>query len=274
MRLHLICKPVPPGTYAAPLLIDKSVTLEGNGAAILQGDGSGNVVHITAPGVTLRGFALRGTGLSLDREDAAVRVSAADVTVEDNQIDDALFGIYYENAPRGVIRGNTVVGMDLLESRRGDGLKLFYSADTLVEGNTLQETRDAIVWYSPGTIVRGNVMEHGRYGLHFMSTDNHIIENNVLRGNSVGIYLMYGSNYTVRNNLLADNRGPSGYGLGLKETNRATIEGNRFVNDRVGVYSDSSPLRPDAVVTLPSYCCPTCATTFIRKMSFWKTVSS
>mgnify|MGYP001166053400 CR=1 FL=1 len=240
---------VPPGTYAAPLLIDKSVTLEGNGAAILQGDGSGNVVHITAPEVTLRGFALRGTGLSLDREDAAVRVSAADVTVEDNQIDDALFGIYYENAPRGVIRGNTVVGMDLLESRRGDGLKLFYSADTLVEGNTLQETRDAIVWYSPGTIVRGNVMEHGRYGLHFMSTDNHIIENNVLRGNSVGIYLMYGSNYTVRNNLLADNRGPSGYGLGLKETNRATIEGNRFVNDRVGVYSDSSPLRPDAVVT-------------------------
>jgi nitrous oxidase accessory protein len=243
---------VPPGTYPAPLLIDKSVTLEGNGAALLQGDGSGNVVHITAPGVTLRGFDIRGTGLSLDQEHAAVRVSAEDVTVEDNQISDSLFGIYLENAPRGVLRGNTITGMDLPESRRGDGIKLFYSPDTLVEGNTLQETRDTIIWYSPGTTVRGNFMNHGRYGLHFMSTDNHVIEENVLRGNSVGIYLMYGSNYTVRNNLLADNRGPSGYGLGLKETNRATIEGNRFVNNRVGVYSDSSPLRPDAVVTFRS----------------------
>lgn len=243
---------VPPGTYAAPLLIDKSVTLEGGGSAVLQGDGSGNVVHITAPGVVLRGFEIRGTGLSLDREDAAVRVSAADVTVEENRIDDALFGIYYESAARGVIRGNSIVGMDLPESRRGDAIKLFYSPDTLMEGNTLQKTRDTIIWFSPGTIVRGNVMDHGRYGLHFMSTDNHIIEDNVLRGNSVGIYLMYGSNYTVRNNLMVDNRGPSGYGLGLKETNRATIEGNRFVNNRVGLYSDSSPLRPDATVTFRS----------------------
>lgn len=243
---------VPPGTYAAPLLIDQAVTLEGNGAATLQGDGSGNVVHITAPGATLRGFTIRGTGLSLDREDAAVRVSAAQVTVADNQIEDALFGVYYETAPGGVIRGNTIIGMDLPESRRGDGLKIFYSADTLVAGNTLLETRDAVIWFSPGTTVRDNVMDHGRYGLHFMSTDNHVIANNVLRGNSVGIYLMYGSNYTVRNNLLADNRGPSGYGLGLKETNRATIEGNRFVNNRVGVYSDNSPLRPDATVTFRS----------------------
>lgn len=239
---------VPAGTYPAPLVIDKPVMLVGEGLPVLQGDGSGDVVTITAPDVTLRGFAVRGSGVSLDREDAGIRVAAERVTVEDNQIEDALFGIYFEEAPFGVVRGNTIHGMNLPESRRGDGLKFFYSADSLIEGNSLRETRDAIIWFSPRTVVRSNVMENGRYGLHFMSTDEHLIENNILRGNSVGIYLMYGSNYTVRNNLFADNRGPSGYGLGLKETNHATIEGNRFVNNRVGVYSDASPLRPDATV--------------------------
>ena len=91
-------------------------------------------------------------------------------------------------------------------------------------------------------------MERNRYGIHFMSTDDHLVEDNILRHNSVGIYLMYGNNYTLRRNLLLDNRGPSGYGFGLKEINNGTFEGNRIVNNRVGVYTDASPLRPDALV--------------------------
>ena len=241
---------VPPGDYPGSWVLDKPVTLVGEGMPALVGPGEGDVVHVTAPNVTLRGFVVRGSGISLDREDAGVRVSADHATLEDNRIEDALFGIYLEEAPFGIIRGNTILGMDLPESRRGDGLKIWYSADTLVEGNTLRLTRDAVIWFSPRTTVRNNVLEDGRYGLHFMSTDDHLIENNVVRGNSVGIYLMYGSNYTVRNNLLADNRGASGYGLGLKETNKATIEGNRFVNNRVGIYSDASPLRPEATVEM------------------------
>jgi nitrous oxidase accessory protein len=91
-------------------------------------------------------------------------------------------------------------------------------------------------------------MENNRYGIHFMSTDDHLIEDNVLRHNSVGIYLMYGNNYTIRHNLILDSRGPSGYALGLKEINNGTFEGNRLVNNRVAVYTDNSPLRPDGRV--------------------------
>ncbi len=238
---------VPAGTYQGPFTIDKPLTLEGIDRPVLLGDGDGDVVHIVAPDVTLRGFALRGTGVSLDREDSAVRVTKAPrATIEDNQISDALFGIYFEEAPGGVIRGNTILGKELPESRRGDAIKLFYSADSLIEANELRLTRDSLVWFSPGTTVRNNIMTDGRYGLHFMSTDNHVIEGNILQGNSVAIYLMYGSNYTLRDNVLAGSRGPSGYGLGLKETNDAIIEGNRIVGNRVGVYNDASPLRPEA----------------------------
>lgn len=243
---------VPPGVYSGPFLLDRAVTLVGEGMPVLQGSGEGDVVTIEAPGVTVRGFNVRGSGKSLDKEDAGIRVKAADATVEDNVVEDALFGIYLANAPRSIVRGNTILGKDLTESRRGDGLKVWYSPDSRIEGNTMRKTRDAVIWFSPNTEVIGNDFSDGRYGMHFMSTDNHLIENNVLRGNSVGIYLMYGSNYVLRNNLLADNRGPSGYGIGLKETNQATIEGNRMVNNRIGVYSDASPLSPSATVDFRS----------------------
>jgi len=239
---------VPAGTYAGPLVVDTSLTLVGEGMPVIQGAGDGNVVEITAPDVTLRGFVLRGTGISLDKEHAAITVGARHATLEDNVVEDALFGIYLHNAPASIVRGNTISGKDLPISRRGDGIKIWYSAGSLVENNLVRNSRDVVIWFAPGTIVRHNTMEHNRYGIHFMSTDDHLVEDNVLRHNSVGIYLMYGSNYVLRRNLLLDNRGPSGYGLGLKEINSGPFEGNRLVNNRVGVYTDNSPLRPDATV--------------------------
>lgn len=239
---------VPAGVYTGPLVIDKPLVVEGQDWPVIAGDGSGDVVVITAPDVTLRGFVVRGTGTSLDREDTAVKVSAPRVVVENNRIEDALFGIYYQNAPGAVIRGNSVQGKDLPISRRGDGLKVWYSANALIEGNHVYDSRDVVVWFSPDTVLRNNLMEHNRYGLHFMSTDQQTVEHNVLRHNAVGVYLMYGTGYIVRENLMYDNRGPSGYGLGLKEVNDVQVEGNRFVNNRVGVYTDGSPIQPDAPV--------------------------
>ena len=54
------------------------------------------------------------------------------------------------------------------------------------------------------------------------------LEDNVLSDNSVGIYLMYGRKFTLRGNKLLRNRGPSGYGLGLKEVDVYTVERNVF----------------------------------------------
>lgn len=240
---------VPPGVYVGPLLVNvPGLTLEGQGQAVIDGGGQGSVVSITAPDVTLRGFQIRNSGTSLDREHAGVTGTAPRLTIEDNRLEDVLFGIYLKNAPGSTVRNNTVRGKDLEMGVRGDGLRLWYCADSLLEGNHVTDSRDMIVWFSPNTMVRGNTVERSRYGLHFMVNDNDVAEDNVLRDNSVGIYLMYGSNYTVRNNLLYNNRGLSGYGLALKEVNDALVQGNYIVANRVGVYNDNSPLNPGASV--------------------------
>lgn len=232
---------VPAGTYEGPILVDRSLTLDGQGEAILDGGGEGDVVRITAPEVTLRGFTIRNTGDSLDRENAGVTVTAASVVIEGNAFEEVLFGIYLKEAPRGVIRGNTIRGMELDVARRGDAIRLWYSPGCVVEGNVVRDSRDVVMWFCQGLTVRDNRVTGGRYGLHFMYSDDNTLEGNHLEGNSVGAFLMYSRNLTVRGNVFARNRGPSGYGIGLKDMDSIVAEENLFVGNRVGAYLDNSP---------------------------------
>lgn len=240
---------VPAGTYPGPLAIDKAVTLVGEGGPVIQGTGHGDVITVNAADVTLRGLVIRGSGDSLDMENAGVTGLAPRLTVEASRLEDVLFGIYLKEAPHSIIRHNVVKAKALEVARRGDGIRVWYSADTLVEGNEVRDSRDLIMWFSPDSIVRNNLVVGGRYGLHFMFSDNQLVEGNTVHHNSVGIFLMYGRGLTLRNNLIYENHGPSGHGVGMKEVDDVIAEGNRFVANRVGLYVDSSPYNPDATVT-------------------------
>ncbi len=233
------------GLYPGPLLIDRPLTLIGRDWPIIDGGGQGTVVTISAPDVRFEGFVVRSSGSSHDREDSGIRVQAPRAAIVRNQVLDALFGIYLENAPDSLVEHNLIVGKELPEPVRGDGLKIWYSPRAQVLDNELHDIRDALVWYSDDTVVQGNHISRARYGLHFMYSQRSLVERNVIEDNSVGIYLMYGAHQTVRFNVLQANRGPSGYGLALKETDGVVAEQNLIHRNRVGIYIDNSPLSPD-----------------------------
>jgi nitrous oxidase accessory protein len=240
---------IPPGIYAGPLVVDvPGLTLEGQEGAIIDGGGLGDVFTVNAPDVTVRGLTIRNSGDSLDREHAGITGLAPRLTIENNRLENVLFGIYLKEAPDSVIRGNEVTGMDLDIGRRGDGIRVWQSPGALVEGNHVYDVRDVVMWFSNDAVLRNNVVENGRYGLHFMFSDNQTLEENILRDNSVGVYLMYSRGLTMTNNLLLDNSGPSGYGVALKDVDDVLAEGNRMVNNRIGVYVDNSPREADAFV--------------------------
>jgi nitrous oxidase accessory protein len=90
-------------------------------------------------------------------------------------------------------------------------------------------------------VIRANHISHGRYGLHFMYTDRNVMEDNRLEDNSVGAFLMYSRGLTLRRNVFARNRGPSGYGVGLKDMDGVTAQDNLFAGNRVGLQLDNSP---------------------------------
>lgn len=231
---------VPQGVYFGPLVIDKPLTLISEGA-VLDGRGQGTIVHITAPDVTLKGFVLRNSGRSLAQEDSAILVEAPRATIEENTLSNALFGIYLKNAPGSIIRHNKIVGLDVPEADRGDAIRLWYSSDVTLEGNETYNARDAIVWYSKNVVVRANRFVGGRYGLHLMYSHEVRIEGNLLLKNFVGVYAMYSQGITIQKNLFMSHRGPSGYGIGLKDTDDALIAENVIADNSVGIFVDNSP---------------------------------
>lgn len=236
---------IPPGEYGGPIVVDKPLTLVAGGAVTIDAGGVGDAVRITAPDVTLRGLTIRGTGDSLDQQHAGVSVSAARATIENNQLEDVLLGVLLNGAADSVVRGNIIRGKALDLSRRGDGIRLWSSDGALVENNRVLAVRDVVVWYSQRVRLIDNEVRDSRYGMHFMYASGGVLERNRLAENSVGLFLMYSHDVRLSGNIFERNRGPSGYGLGLKDVDAVTAVENRFIGNRVGMYVDNSPSRTD-----------------------------
>ena len=230
-----------PGVYRGGVEVDRSMTIRGSGTAIVDGGGGGTGVLITAPDVTLTGLTIRHTGDSLDRENSGIEANAPRTTLTHNLFQDVLFGIFLRSAADSVVAHNVVGAKDLDPARRGDGIRLWESPRTVIEHNLVHDGRDVVLWFSDDLVVQDNVVTDGRYGLHFMYSDRALVQRNELSSNSVGAFLMYSRDLTLIDNLLAENNGPSGYGIGLKDMDGVTARGNRIIDNRVGIYLDNSP---------------------------------
>lgn len=232
------------GTYQGNVVIDKPLTLRGKGWPVVDAHGTGNVIEIVAPDVTLTGLVIANTGTSLDRENAGVSANGKRATIVNNRFENVLFGIFLRGAEDSRVADNVIGASDLELGRRGDGIRLWESSRTTVEGNVVDGGRDTVLWFSSDLIVRDNRVTNGRYGIHFMYSDRALIERNYLGDNSVGGFLMYSRDLTLRDNLITGSKGPSGYGIGLKDMDGVTLTGNHIMSNRVGVYLDNSPATP------------------------------
>ncbi|MBI2932395.1 MAG: nitrous oxide reductase family maturation protein NosD [Planctomycetes bacterium] len=242
---------VPPGTYREHLTISKPITLDGRGQVTIDGEGRGTLVTVTGAPVTLRGLTLRGSGDSFLAEDSAVKLEGADESViEDCRLEDVLFGLYIAKSSRCAFRRLWIGGKDLPMPRRGDGVRLWYSDDTTLEQIEMVDSRDFIIWFAHRTLVRGCRVSRGRYGLHYMYCDDNRFENNRFVENQVGGTIMYSRRITMVGNRFERSRGPSAYGMLLKDADDVLAQDNEFVDNTRGLYFDNSPQSEEATCTI------------------------
>ncbi|MDP4032137.1 MAG: nitrous oxide reductase family maturation protein NosD [Pseudorhodobacter sp.] len=216
-----------PGRHDGPVLLDRPVTLDGQGAALIDGHGQGSVITITGADVTVRGLEIIGSGSSHETIDSGVRLlkPAERVLIEHNRLLGNLYGVDVHGAQDSIVRGNVIVGRsDHRMNDRGNGVYIWNAPGILIEGNDISLGRDGIFSNtSKKDIFRNNLFRNLRFAIHYMYTNDSEISGNISIGNHLGFALMFSSRITVTGNLsLRDRKN----GLMLNYTNNSDFSGN------------------------------------------------
>ncbi len=239
-----------PGLYAGPVHLTKALTIDGGGTVTIDGGDKGTVFVLETDGATLRGLHLTGSGNSHDSDDACLNVRGHRNSIENNVIDDCLFGIDLKQSNENLIARNRISSKPVELGLRGDGLRLWYSMNNRVEGNEVVDSRDMVAWYSNGNVFKDNVGRRSRYSIHFMFANHNEVEGNRFYDNAVGVYLMYTEDVNVRNNVISHATGASGMAIGFKEASGSVVEGNEIIYCAVGIGSDLSPFQPGSLIEI------------------------
>ncbi|MCK6545469.1 nitrous oxide reductase family maturation protein NosD [Myxococcota bacterium] len=231
-----------PGRYVGPVVVDRPLVLVGDPGAVLDGEGRGTVVRVTARDVVLRDLTIARSGDSYLAEDAGIRLERADgARVERVRIEDTLFGVFVVESNDCEISSSHIRGMDLPHERRGDGVRLWYSSRCRLTDNVVERSRDVVVWYSSDTVAQGNIVRHSRYGLHYMYSDRNIFRRNRFEDNQVGAAIMYSRGIELTENAFSFSDGPAAFGLLVKDADDVFIRENRFVRNDAAMFFDGAP---------------------------------
>ncbi len=237
-----------PGTYAGPVTIDKPITIDGGGKVTIDGGGEDTVLTITADGATVKGLHLTHSGTSHDNVDAGILVKANRVTIENNRIDNTLFGIHLSNANDNLVRNNRISSLpDRDISIRGDGIRVWYSHGNTIQGNHIEGVRDLVFSNASENRVEGNHVSHSRISMEFIYSPDNEVVGNTLEHNVTGITVIYSQSIRISRNYIAHMLKLTGSGIAVKESYNIDIDHNRIAHCAVGLLA-TSPLQPENIL--------------------------
>jgi nitrous oxidase accessory protein len=234
---------VPAGVHRGPIVIDRRLALIGAPGAVIDAEGRGTVLTMRADSAEVRGLTLRGGGISLNDDEAAIKiVRCTGCRVIDMRIVDALHGIYLQDARGVLLADNEIAGnARLVESRRGNGIHLFSSTGNRIERNHIVGTRDGMYFsFATQNVVVDNDVERTRYGLHYMYSDDNRFERNRFWHNAAGAAIMFSKRIVLRDNVFAEHVGYRAYGVLLQTAEEVLAERNRIEGNLTGLFLDGS----------------------------------
>lgn len=218
-----------PGTHQGPVVIDKPLIVEGDSfsTTAVEGNEVGSVIRILAPGVTIRGLRISGSGTDKTGIDAGIYVEkgADNPVIERNWLDHNLFGITLHGPNNARVIGNQITNRnDLWLNDRGNGIHVWNNVGTTIADNVVTGGRDGIfMQLGKDNVISGNRFEHLRFAVHYMYSKGGAVIDNVSIGNHIGYALMYSDNMKIVGNVSIKDRDQ---GLMLNSARKGTITGN------------------------------------------------
>jgi nitrous oxidase accessory protein len=225
------------------IIINKKLQLIGINYPVVDGNNTSEVFTVIADSVSISGFQVQNCGVSYVKDLAGIKVDQfSHCRIENNKLINTFFGIYLKNAHHCIIRNNYIEGLAQDEFSSGNAIHIWYSKHILVDGNTCLQHRDGIyLEFVEHSIITHNTSEKNlRYGLHFMFSNNDEYYFNTFRRNGAGVAVMFSRQIIMKDNLFENNWGSNAYGLLLKDITDGKIEGNRFIENTIGIYGDGA----------------------------------
>jgi parallel beta-helix repeat protein len=173
------------GTYKENLIINKTVTIIGNGTTntTIDGGGSGDVVQITTDWVNISGFKITNGGSW--QQDAGLELN------------------YVENC--------NIINTSIL-SNKYYGIYVYYSNNNLINNinSSLNDRFGIFIYYSNNnSITNNNLMNNNPIGIYLYNSINCSIKNNIMTDNGIfinGIILEHWNSHFISNDNSVNNK--------------------------------------------------------------------
>ncbi|MFC7044846.1 nitrous oxide reductase family maturation protein NosD [Halobacteriaceae archaeon GCM10025711] len=218
---------------------DVTLTSAPGPMALINGTGEGDVLTLNGENVTLDRVWVSNSGYKAENNDAAIWVNGTNATIANSRVTEMTFGIWIDGVNDVLVENNTIVGRERVRplSYRGNGIQLWKTEGTFVDGNRITDVRDGLYYsWASNVDARGNTMWDLRYGVHYMYSDSCELSDNVAFDNDVGYALMVSEDLSIHDNVAVNNSGTSGHGLLLERIDHSSIRDNTFVANRKGLY--------------------------------------
>ncbi|MDM5329627.1 nitrous oxide reductase family maturation protein NosD [Neobacillus sp. CF12] len=231
-------------TYEGNIVIDKRLTIIGSEKTVIKGDGTGNVISIKAPNVTIKKLTVTNSSMNRNssEEYAGIKIHSNGNVVDHIKITDSFHGIYLSQAHDNKITNVTIKGMGKGEiAAQGNGIHVYYANNNLLTHNTIEGTRDGMFFdYANKNESYQNKISNTRYGLHYMYSDENIFKNNTFTMNTGGAAVMNSNRLLLEDNHFIVNYGNQSFGLLLLQANDNQIKNNTFYMNQRGIYIDQA----------------------------------
>ncbi|MCK4613222.1 MAG: right-handed parallel beta-helix repeat-containing protein, partial [Thermoplasmata archaeon] len=221
------------GTYHENVIVNKTVSLIGNGSAntTIDGGGKGDIVKITADWVNVSGFRVINGSAGIKMESNHNKVFENNCSSNNN------YGIYlYEFSNNNTLINNTCSNNDF-------GIYLYKSNYNTLSNNTCSNNHDHGIWiqsYSDNNTLTNNTCNsNSLIGISVEDSNNTTITNNTCSSNNrYGIYIRDSHNNTISNNNCSSNLLSS---ISLRHSDNNTLTNNTcFSNDGSGIFIGGS----------------------------------
>lgn len=232
------------GTYReGNIILEKSITIQGEGFPVLDGENKYEILTIHADHVVITGIKFINTGIASMNDLAAIKaLQCKNLRIINNQFENTFFGIYLANSSESWIENNYLQSDAEAEHQIANGIHLWKCEHITINNNTIKGHRDGIYFeFVTNSLITNNYSARNlRYGLHFMFSHNDEYRNNTFIDNGAGVAVMYTKGVKMIDNTFEHNWGASSYGLLLKDIRDSFVTGNKFLKNSVGIYMEGS----------------------------------